>query len=774
MSAVRNLTFLILLFTVSLAFGQVTEEWVARHDGGWYDHAYALDLDAEGNVYVTGGSHTQTDYDYCTIKYDSRGNTVWRVYYDGDNHVDIAKDVAVDAEGNVYVTGRSSTHGTLRDWATVKYNSDGIRQWVQRYNQPGYNGDDEAVALALDAEGNIYVTGRRYNGGWDDYMTVKYSPGGGVLWMVFYNGPSAMNDRATDIAVDDVHRHVYVTGKSTTGPKARDDCLTIAYHMDDGRELWWDRYSRGYRDEGDALAVDDSGSVYLTGWSWGANNNEYLTIKYAFNGTRRWVRHYDSWGGDHGSDVAVDADYNVYVTGWSAEDYGTVKYDPHGNELWVARYNSGEKDSASAVAVDAFGNVYVTGMAGQPGYEFVTIKYDSDGNQLWLVKYTADNFDIAYDLAVDASGNVYVTGEGGSNVPDYITIKYRQQLIEVEITPINPPIKIPPEGGDFSFDWTITNMGDTSVIVDTWTMAIWPDGSYHGPLKLFDSLYVPAQGDTGFYGVNQEVDGSWPGGAYRYLAYVGYYPDTTFDSSYFDFTKLLCLTTWVEPLDTIFRAPLDTLRFDLWVYNCDSLSIPVWGAIQGRAYGCDGGEVVKGPKTRRLASNLQPGDTLYGSFYLVVRYRPEEIMSHAGVEILVGPEVPEWVDSTCYVVKVIQPWSPYAKAMGPEGPEILEWGPIEELTPTEALNATVTSLSRNYPNPFNANTEIIYSLAEAGDVSLTTYNLGGQLLETLVYGHQDVGEHRVTWDASDHSSGIYFYKLTTGDFTETRRMTLLK
>ena len=54
------------------------------------------------------------------------------------------------------------------------------------------------------------------------------------------------------------------------------------------------------------------------------------------------------------------------------------------------------------------------------------------------------------------------------------------------------------------------------------------------------------------------------------------------------------------------------------------------------------------------------------------------------------------------------------------------------------------------------------------------YNLGGQLIETLVDGHQDIGEHKLVWDASEVSSGLYFYKLTTGDFTETKRMMLVK
>jgi len=85
-----------------------------------------------------------------------------------------------------------------------------------------------------------------------------------------------------------------------------------------------------------------------------------------------------------------------------------------------------------------------------------------------------------------------------------------------------------------------------------------------------------------------------------------------------------------------------------------------------------------------------------------------------------------------------------------------------------------TSLSQNYPNPFNAETNIGFALAEEGNVTLVVYDLAGRLVATLVDGYDQAGEHTVTWDASDVSSGIYFYKLTAGDYTETKRMMLVK
>lgn len=96
----------------------------------------------------------------------------------------------------------------------------------------------------------------------------------------------------------------------------------------------------------------------------------------------------------------------------------------------------------------------------------------------------------------------------------------------------------------------------------------------------------------------------------------------------------------------------------------------------------------------------------------------------------------------------------------------------EELT-TVAIPGEFT-LSQNYPNPFNPSTTIQFSLPQSGNVKLSVYNIRGQQVTTLVNGVRNAGVYSVTWDASNLSSGIYFYRLESGTTVLTKRMTLLK
>ena len=84
------------------------------------------------------------------------------------------------------------------------------------------------------------------------------------------------------------------------------------------------------------------------------------------------------------------------------------------------------------------------------------------------------------------------------------------------------------------------------------------------------------------------------------------------------------------------------------------------------------------------------------------------------------------------------------------------------------------SLSQNYPNPFNPTTTISYQLPTDSKVELSIYDMNGHKITSLINGNIKTGYHTVNWDASSYPSGLYFYRLNAGSYSETKKMLLIK
>jgi uncharacterized delta-60 repeat protein len=416
----------------------VTEAWEARYNGpgGGADWAFDLTVDGSGNVYVTGKSFSKRPYDYscATVKYNAEGNRTWVARYDGPGgDDDVGHAIAVDGSGNVYVTGKS--YNSLHEdyaYATIKYDANGNQLWVARYDGAG-QGDDIAWDVAVDSAGNVVVTGS--SGG--DFATVKYDSAGKQLWAARYAGTPDTDEGAVAVAVDS-QGNVYVAGTS------QKDYATIKYSPD-GDQLWVARYDgSGLDDTARDMVVDGSGNVYVTGRSFVTTDFDYhyATVKYDTDGTQLWVAPCIglTCGTGEAEAIAVDSSGNVYVTGRGLNlrtwlyCWATVKYNAAGQQQWVGRYDGSlaSKGGPLAVAVDGWGNAYVTGESyvgsKEFDYAYTTIKYDTDGNQEWLIAHNSApaGWDSAVAIAVDSSGNAYVTGksDGGTSNADYLTIKY--------------------------------------------------------------------------------------------------------------------------------------------------------------------------------------------------------------------------------------------------------------------------------------------------------------------------------------------------------------
>jgi hypothetical protein len=357
--------------------------WTNRYHGPGTgsDGASAMAVDRNGDVIVTGySSGSGSSSDYATIKYSGAGVPLWTNRYTSLGDSARATAVAADTNGNVFVTGYSYFSGL----ATIKYSSAGVALWTNRYIGPA-GGNDYASGIAVDGNGNAFVTGSSTGiGSGDDVVTLAYSNGGAPWWTNRYNGAGNGDDEGNAIALD-ASGNVFVTGGAIVGGLTA--FVTFKY-SNAGIPLWTNYYSgAGNSPYGGAsdIAVDGAGNVVITGTSVGSGTyQDFATIKYSNAGVPLWTNRYNRMYDDAAIAIATDRSGNVFVTGYTTDDSFrfdrlTIGYSSAGAPLWTNRYNGpgNNDDSGNALTVDANGNLFVTGYSygTNNNPDFTTIKY---------------------------------------------------------------------------------------------------------------------------------------------------------------------------------------------------------------------------------------------------------------------------------------------------------------------------------------------------------------------------------------------------------------
>lgn len=392
----------------------------------------------------------------------------------GGDGADAARTVAVAPDGAIVVGGYFSgqvdfgagavTASGGTDAFVAAYDANGALRWVK-----AFGGDDpveeEAVqAVAVDPQGNVYVTGlfnrvadfgggERTSAGRTDVFVAKYTAAGEHVWS--RSAGDKFKDHGHGIAVDSAG-NVIVTGYfsgvvnlggGTFEGQGRADIFLVKYGTD-GKHQWSFAYGDKDDDLGRAVAVDWRGDVYLLGEYNGeldlgggalksVGNSDVLVAKFDAAGAHQWSRSFGHAFNDFGVGIAADRDGGVAIAGSfeTAIDFGggelkgagkkdafLVKLDGKGGHVWSKALAARDNDIGGAVAIDPFGNVAFAGWywfdldagggalksAGKD--DVVVAKYSASGEHLWSKRFGGAETDFGRGLAFDGDGNLVLVG----------------------------------------------------------------------------------------------------------------------------------------------------------------------------------------------------------------------------------------------------------------------------------------------------------------------------------------------------------------------------
>ncbi len=373
--------------------------WATYYGGNNQEEATAVCVNTTGDIYVTGTTqstigiatplshqsspgYSATTADAFLVKFDNNGVRIWGTYYGGGG-AELGSACAVDPSGNIYFTGRSSTGttgtiiatsgshqptnlGGAYDGFLAKFDANGNRLWATYY---GGNMSDEATGCAIDASGNIFMSGytattastfiatagsqQPAHGGFgsNDAFLVKFNSNGVRQWGTYYGGNgqdyghSCSTDPSGNVFLSGSTTALTNTVIATTGShqsslaSSNGDAFLVKFNTN-GLRLWGTYYGDAAVDAAASCNTDALGNIYLTGYTFYTGNNVFATLNgHQFNnaggsdgflaifntsGVRQWGTYYGGTTSDYATSCSVASNGNIYLTGYTNSNSSAV------------------------------------------------------------------------------------------------------------------------------------------------------------------------------------------------------------------------------------------------------------------------------------------------------------------------------------------------------------------------------------------------------------------------------------------------------------------
>lgn len=541
---------------------------------------------------------------------------------------------------------------------------------------------------------------------------------------------------------------------------------------------WEDVFSSGQNSNEECIGTgfDNEGNYYIVGRADnGVNYYDFMVVKYNTNGDTLWTRMYDINANNAATatDFYIDSVGNSYILGFSGHESGnqpfdvvTIKYNKNGDMQFSNLYDANLFfPNPSSIAVDNSGNVYVSA----DDDSLVLIKYNSDGSEGWIKKYPVQTSLHSEKILIDNTGNILVAGNitnASNGFQDFFLMKYNSS-------------------GDTVWTRTYDRTG-----YDDYLYSLSVDDQnniFLGGSAQYAQSYITED----FAVVKYNSDGVFQWERF----YNGFYDNRD---------QIVDLAT--DETGNVFAAGnsyddsfLSTAMVIKYSPAGDSLwSISFNGDTSGSSLGKVGLYKTAGSPDARITGirNYLNYLIFYGiSFNGIATYPIFSILLNKN-ELL--------VEATIFYVAQNYDFFTALAILSQLGlnktvntvaglPEIIITGNAQTTLPPLSFKFATAKFSsgtvdvepeqkavsefvlhQNYPNPFNPTTTIKWQSQVSGWQTLKVYDLLGREVVTLVDEYKAAGVYSIKFNAANLSSGMYFYTLTTGNFTQSKKLLLMK